>query len=457
MKCFLFVCLLLLTKVGMTQNFVIKFDTLNFAYSKGPFIEELTELFNETPLSNYIGMDKTKSFPIIKKGLHFEHTLFIKQPTIIQLVNAIILAIPGQEINGEIENNGEFIKIKDSTNINYFFSELRKKATSLRVKLFNDTSKSNLLFIYDSLKKVFASELKYVSLPESRKLYKINFQVISLLKHYCIAELGNLLLSPTYIKKDYSLDVYKKYKNDLNIYEPRILMEFQQGRLFLQRHFFYNALPENNYDLLKTFEEDSFFRDVKIKKYLGFRYFARFYSDQAILGKIKNFDNAFHLFENSYNFSNDQLLALKKLEFQIRENKATILSSILKENLINPNATIISKNEKLQIFGGNIILYIWASWCLPCREYLKELKTNSFTYLGKPYTMIFISIDSKLEQWEKAQYSLFNKSNSFKIKEPTQSDFLKIYELDKAVPRVLLLEDGKLIDPNIDKHLILQK
>ena len=80
-----------------------------------------------------------------------------------------------------------------------------------------------------------------------------------------MTELGNFLFAPTYLKGDLDMSMYKIYKKDINITDATILLEFQMGNTYLQRHFFYYALPENNYDLVKTLNSDSIFSVVPVQ------------------------------------------------------------------------------------------------------------------------------------------------------------------------------------------------
>lgn len=443
--------------ISQAQHFTIKFDTVNFKYKKTPFTQELVSLFDEIPASNYLGFDNVSSFPILKKGKYFELTITRKHPSFIRLMNADLLIIPGQEISGLIEGNGFEFQTKDSSNINYFFSDLKKSMTALRINMYNSSGETDFLNWYDSLKNLVTRKLQYISTPENRKTYKIDFSTISLVKQYCMAELGNLLFMYTWTKNDLSSNLYKKYKADIKIDNPAVLLDFEAGRLFLQRHFFYYSLPLHHYNLAQTLNSDSLLLDTRIKKYLGYRYFSRLYADESVLAQVPDFEGAFKTFRTSYSFLPDQQAALDNLAFRIKENKSTILAAIIKEALIDPGGNDLSSNQKPDIFNGNTILYIWASWCQPCRAYLNSITSDRFEYERNQYKMVFLSIDENTAQWKKVSNPVFTNLNNFKFKDPAQSKLLKTYELDNAVPRVLILQGGKLIAPNVDKTALLQK
>lgn len=440
----------------MPQNFKVKLDTLNFGYKEGPYLTVPQNSFDEVLISKYLGIDKSESFPLKKGNKNFELNLTLRKPQFILIVNAEILAIPNQEVNGIIDNT-EFINIRDSNNINYFFINLNKRITSFRVRINKDMRQREFLLLYDSMKTLIYDQLKFISQPENRKKYNIDFGVISYLRHYFMAELGNFLYYSTWFKRDFDTETYKYCLKDITITDPKILLETKYGTSFLQQHFFYYALPANNYDLKKTLSSDSFFRTNEVKKYLGYRYFSHLYADKNILAKIKDFDTAFSVFKNSYSFTNEQKLSLEKLEYRVRESKYAILSSVLGEDIMKPGGSTISINDKSEAFGGDKLLYIWASWCLPCRQYLNELKSNNFMYKGKTYTMTFLSIDTDLNKWEKVQYPIFNSLNSFKVGYPDKSKLVKNYELDKVVPRVLLLQAGMVVELSIEKSQLIQK
>ncbi len=449
--------LLLPVHICLSQKFTVKFDTAKFDYPTGPFTFELVSLFNESPLGNYLSADNLVAFPVNKKGKYFELNVSLKRPSLIQLVNTDVLTIPGREVTALVTGQGDDIRFPDSSGINYFFADLRRSIKGLRINMFGSTNETEFLYWYDSLKSLVSRKLQYISTPENRQAYKIDFSVISVIRQYCMAEMGNLLFTSPGAKNNYSDALYKKYKADIKIDNPAVLMDFQAGRLFLQRYFFYYSLPQHQYNLAQTLNSDSFLLDTRIKKYLGYRYFARLYADEAILARIPDFEGAFKTFRAGYSFLPDQQAALDNLAFRIKENKSTILAAIIKEELISPGGNEISNNQKMEIFNGNTILYIWASWCQPCRAYLNSIKSDRFEYLRNEYKMVFLSIDENTAQWKKVSNPVFTGLNNFKFKNPAQSRLLKNYELDKAVPRVLILQGGKLAEPNVDKAALLQK
>ena len=140
----------------------------------------------------------------------------------------------------------------------------------------------------------------------------------------------------------------------------------------------------------------------------------------------------------------------------MNEKKAPMLTTIFKEDIVGQEGMSISTIEKSQAFGGNKLIYMWASWCIPCREYLSTLRSNVFTYHGKAYTMIFVSIDAEMSKWKKIRYPFFNGSNNFKIADTKKSKFLETYELGRSVPKVLLLQNGVLIETGVDKNLLIE-
>ena len=53
------------------------------------------------------------------------------------------------------------------------------------------------------------------------------------------------------------------------------------------------------------------------------------------------------------------------------------------------------KTRVADLKGQVVVLNLWATWCIPCKEELPRLEQVAETYTGKPVSFVLISIDEK--------------------------------------------------------------
>lgn len=100
----------------------------------------------------------------------------------------------------------------------------------------------------------------------------------------------------------------------------------------------------------------------------------------------------------------------------------------------------------------NKVLYVdlWASWCMPCRAAFPASEKLREDYKDDPINFVYISIDAKYTDWEKASHneSLSDYSNSFLLRDAKNADLLKEIALT-TIPRYLIFDKkGSLVFDN---------
>ena len=102
------------------------------------------------------------------------------------------------------------------------------------------------------------------------------------------------------------------------------------------------------------------------------------------------------------------------------------------------------KTITLKQFNGKFVLLdFWASWCVPCREEIPELKQDYKKYHSRGLEMIAISSDDNENQWKKA-IQTEGIGNWFHVLQ--KGELASIFNPIKSIPQQILLnEEGKII------------
>lgn len=124
----------------------------------------------------------------------------------------------------------------------------------------------------------------------------------------------------------------------------------------------------------------------------------------------------------------------------------------LTQGSILPNFEGFDVNNKsfsLSAFRGKfVLLEFWASWCVPCRKAIPEIKNVYKKYHHKGFEIVAISIDRDNNAWKKAIENDAITSWTHLLRSEKMVDFLSISEIPQSI---LLDRSGKIIWSSLDK------
>ncbi|MBC7401503.1 MAG: TlpA family protein disulfide reductase [Mucilaginibacter sp.] len=139
-------------------------------------------------------------------------------------------------------------------------------------------------------------------------------------------------------------------------------------------------------------------------------------------------------------------------------NVALLLFRNSSKNIDNPetiklttvNGTETNLGEVLKKYKGNMILLdLWASWCVPCRQEIPIVQRLKEKYKDRKISFVSMSLDADKakSQWLAAvkRDGNFNDTDQYRFIGKHSSSFTKFYNVT-SIPRYMLLDsDGKMI------------
>ncbi|GLB48614.1 hypothetical protein Y10_09820 [Neptunitalea sp. Y10] len=403
-----------------TQNLRINYRTSSLEIL--PNVKQL----NKTFPSLIIATDSIVSLRINHSYIYAASAIFYKGDTI--TVTTKNINFQGETISYPIFNSRNY-KYPTEHNFNYYVSQKTPsfetyRAYSLMSKKYQWKHIATLEDTYKNIKNTADSLFKEKAI--SNTFYK--------------TQLANAeILKAKYTKQDLPLDKTTDQSYSNNKYYIKYLTD----RLLAH----YNLNPRNNeqnfnyitkHDTLlnqqtKTKVLDQLLTSIYLAKKNSFpTYYKKFKDLKPSKTLISKYDVI---------IENDSINKKYKKLIANSNHKGELLS--YSNDQLNKFEDVIKNNK-----GKIILVDFWASWCVPCRIDIPELKKMKTEFDTSEFIWVTISIDEDISAWKKAIESedLHLKKENYILIDAKNSQLYKNFEVS-SIPRYLIFDkEGKLLE-----------
>lgn len=105
--------------------------------------------------------------------------------------------------------------------------------------------------------------------------------------------------------------------------------------------------------------------------------------------------------------------------------------------------------ELKDLRGKYVYIDVWATWCMPCRGELPDLKEIKEKMADKNIHFVCISCDKDIEKWKKMVKE--EELGGIQVNTGGDQAFMKAYGI-RGIPRFILLDpEGKIVDPEMSR------
>lgn len=252
---------------------------------------------------------------------------------------------------------------------------------------------------------------------------------------------------------------YKDYFGDISLKDfkesPDLSNSFYKNSVNPFIRYYFLSTESLPYTKEKFLEEKKFIEkhfDGDVRNYAITRMISDYHKQGFGYSKnnIAVLRNVISEYESRFDKESYQV-RMNEIKTELNTFDFELPEKVLKTELLNHSGDKITLENILKTESKIKILDLWASWCPPCIRDIRE--TTQFKKKLEKFDVewIYLSVDTKPENWEEGFNDLkpnLNSKNCFLIEKNFQSDFSKFFKL-QGIPRYIILDkDNNIILEN---------